>query len=33
MRVLFTCHPALGHSLPLTPIARAWPAAGDGERS
>jgi UDP:flavonoid glycosyltransferase YjiC (YdhE family) len=28
MRVLFTCHPALGHFLPLTPIARAVAEAG-----
>ena len=28
MRVLFTCHPAFGHFLPLTPIARATAEAG-----
>jgi MGT family glycosyltransferase len=28
MRALFTCHPALGHFLPLTPIARAVAEAG-----
>src|SRR5215210_7647004 len=28
MRALFTCHPAFGHLLPLTPIARAMAEAG-----
>jgi MGT family glycosyltransferase len=28
MRALFTCHPAFGHFLPLTPIARATAEAG-----